>query len=51
MSCSLVNHQKKMVQRPDMVTGEETLYTKRFYEALKDSKGFNRKIGLLNSEL
>ncbi len=45
ISCIL--NESRVVQRPDMVTGEETLYTRRFYEAVRESKAFHRKKGLL----
>jgi len=38
-------NESRVVQRPDMVVGEETLYTRRFYEAIKDNKAFHRKKG------
>ena len=42
---SCIVHEKRMVQRPDLITREETLYTQKFYEELKDNKPFHRKPG------
>jgi len=41
--------QKKTIQRPDMVVGEDSFYNDKYYESAKENKAFHRKNGYLQN--
>jgi len=42
---SCILDEKKTVQRPDLIIGEESIYTKKFYAAVQEQKAFHKKNG------